>query len=95
MDELTLLALIARDSALAPGLQTSCGPAFRRFISLSHDEVRRFVARRVGTGRADDVTQATFEQAFRKLPGFHEEDARSWLLAIARREAGGGGPRRR
>jgi len=95
MDELTRLLLVAYGAASSSaGTQVSCGPAFREFVSMSCEEVRRFVARRVGEGRADVVTQRVYEEAWRELPAYREADAGAWLLRICRQVTEDHGPRR-
>ncbi len=87
MDEWARLLLAARDN----GDMAS----YREFVSLSYPEVRRFVAERVGVDRVDDVVQGVFERAWRTRGDFQEEaGVGTWLLAIVRGAAGGGGPRR-
>ena len=77
MDELTRLALAARDGDR---------DALRAFVERSQAEVWRFVAHQVGPTDADDVTQDVYVRAWRALPAFRlEASARTWLLAIARR----------
>ncbi|MEX2254312.1 MAG: sigma-70 family RNA polymerase sigma factor [Acidimicrobiia bacterium] len=77
MDELTRLALAARD-----GDRLALGG----FVRRSQGEVWRLVASLVGRDDADDVTQDVYVRAWRALPGFRgDSSARTWLLVIARR----------
>lgn len=77
MDELTRLALAARD-----GDPT----AFGGFVRASQGEVWRLVAGLTAPFDADDVTQDVYLRAWRALPAFRgDASARTWLLAIARR----------
>ena len=77
MDELTRLALAARDgdpSALAT------------FVRRSQAEIWRFVAGLSSRADADDITQDVYLRAWRSLPEFRgDASARTWLLVIARR----------
>jgi RNA polymerase sigma-70 factor, ECF subfamily len=77
VDELTQLLLATRDGDRA---------ALRAFVRSSQGDVWRFVAHRVGSDDADDVTQDVYVRAWRAIPAFrHDAAARTWLLAIARR----------
>lgn len=77
VDELTRLLLAAHDGDHA---------ALGAFIRASQGEVWRFVAHRVGTDDADDVTQDVYVRAWKAAAAFrHDATARTWLLAIARR----------
>jgi RNA polymerase sigma-70 factor (ECF subfamily) len=77
MDELTRLALAARD-----GDRLALGS----FVRGSQGEVWRFVASLAGAADADDVTQDVYVRAWKALPGFRgDASARTWLLVIARR----------
>lgn len=75
-DHLTRLAL-----AGGRGDQT----AITAFVNHAMDEVWRYCAASIGTGRADDATQETFIRAMKSLPKFRgDASARTWLLKIAR-----------
>ncbi len=77
MDELTSLALAARDGDER---------ALTRFVARSQGEVWRLSAHLVDRQSADDLTQETFLRAVRALPRFRgDASARTWLLVIARR----------
>ena len=77
MDELTRLALAARD-----GDRLALGS----FVRRSQGEVWRFVAGLAGSADADDVTQDVYVRAWKALPAFRgDASARTWLLVIARR----------
>lgn len=77
MDELTRLALAARD-----GDRT----AFASFVRRSQGEVWRFVASLAGVTEADDVTQDVFVRAWQSLGRFRgDSSARTWIYVIARR----------
>ncbi len=77
MDELTRLALAARD-----GDRLALGS----FVRRSQGEVWRFVAGLAGAADADDVTQDVYVRAWKALPAFRgDASARTWLLVIARR----------
>lgn len=79
MDELTELALTARDGdAVAAGA----------FVRSTYRDVWRFCAYLDHGGAADDLTQEVYVRALRALPGFRgDASAKTWLLAIARRVA--------
>jgi RNA polymerase sigma-70 factor (ECF subfamily) len=77
MDELTRLALAARDGDRL---------ALDAFVRRSQGEVWRLVAALVSPSDADDVTQDVYLRAWRALPSFRgDASARTWLLVIARR----------
>jgi len=77
MDELTRLALAARDGDRM---------ALAAFVRRSQTEVWRFVASLVGTTEADDVTQDVYVRAWRSIGRFRgDASARTWLFVIARR----------
>ncbi|MFB4295709.1 RNA polymerase sigma factor [Actinomadura sp. NTSP31] len=54
------------------------------------DEIHRYVARRLGSGMAEDVVAETFLTAFRKRGRYDgtRPDARPWLYGIATRAVG-------
>lgn len=77
MDDLTFLALAARDGDHA---------ALERFIRTSLPDVWRLCAYLGDPHRADDLTQDTFVRVIGALPAFRGDSAaRTWLLSIARR----------
>lgn len=77
MDELTRLALAARDGDPA---------RIAALVRASYREVWTFCAHLVDPGVADDLAQDTYLRVFRALPGFRQDaSARTWILAIARR----------
>ena len=59
--------------------------AFRSVFDRHFDAVHRYLARRVGRARADDLASQTFVVAFERRASFRPEalDARPWLLGIA------------
>lgn len=60
-------------------------PAFERVFEENFPAIYRFVARRVGTPLADDLTAETFATAFRRRASFDPERGplRPWLYGIA------------
>lgn len=58
---------------------------FAEIFSRHHRAVFGFVARRIGSGDAGDVTAAVFERAFRIRGRYRpsQRDCRPWLYAIA------------
>lgn len=75
MDELTRLALAARDGD---------ADALDAFVRGTQADVWRFCARLTDNQRADDLVQETFLRAWRSLPSFRADSmARTWLLAVA------------
>ncbi len=76
-DEATGLAFAAADGDRA---------ALGRLIALTQRDIWRYIAFHAGAGEADDLTQETYLQALRTLPGFEGRSSiRTWLLVIARR----------
>jgi RNA polymerase sigma-70 factor (ECF subfamily) len=60
--------------------------ALGRWARRAQVDVWRLCASLVGPGEADDLSQETFERAFRNAHTFRgESSVRTWLLAIARR----------
>jgi len=59
--------------------------AFERGFEENFSSIHRFIARRVGTGLADDLAAETFATAFRRRTTFNSEQGslRSWLYGIA------------
>src|SRR5579862_3016522 len=59
--------------------------AFRSVFDRHFAAVHRYLARRVGHARADDLASQTFVVAFERRASFRPEavDARPWLLGIA------------
>lgn len=79
MDELTHLALAARDGDRV---------ALAAFVRRTQPQVWRLCAHLVGRDAADDVTQDTYLRAIKALSSFRgDATARTWLLSIARRAA--------
>ncbi len=77
MDELTGLVLDA---------QAGDRLALAAFIRHAQPDVWRLAAHVVGVDDADDITQDTFVRAWLALPAYRADaNARTWLLAIARR----------
>ena len=56
--------------------------AFRSVFDRHFDAVHRYLARRVGRARADDLASQTFVVAFERRASFRPDvlDARPWLL---------------
>ena len=71
-------AAVIRDSVGRP-------EAFEAIFDRHFDAVWRYLARRVGSSRADDLASATFVVAFERRHGFREAatSARPWLFGIA------------
>lgn len=63
----------------------SAPDAFRNVFDRHFDAVHRYLARRVGRARADDLASQTFVVAFERRGSFRPDalDARPWLLGIA------------
>jgi RNA polymerase sigma factor (sigma-70 family) len=59
--------------------------AFEAIFDRHFDAVQRYLARRAGTSRADDLASATFAVAFERRRGFRAaaSSARPWLFGIA------------
>lgn len=59
--------------------------AFEALFDRHFDAVHRYLARRAGPGRADDLASATFVVAFERRETFHGPTgvARPWLFGIA------------
>jgi RNA polymerase sigma factor (sigma-70 family) len=61
-------------------------PPFETFYETHKDEVLRFLRRRAGRERADDLFQETFLRALRAYARLeHGEHLRAWVLTIATR----------
>lgn len=76
MDELTRVALAARDNDAARA----------RFVELAYPGVWRLCAGLVDQESADDLAQVAFVRALHSLARFRgDAPARAWLLSIARR----------
>ena len=55
------------------------------FVARTIDDVWRYCAHLVGSGQADDATQATYLRALRSLDRFRGDSSpRTWLLGVAR-----------
>ncbi len=79
MDELTALALAARDGDRL---------ALAAFVRRTQPQVWRLCAHLAGRDVADDVTQDTYLRAIGALVSFRgDASATTWLLSIARRAA--------
>jgi RNA polymerase sigma factor (sigma-70 family) len=61
------------------------GDAFHELLDRHFKAVHRYLARRVGRDRADDLASQTFTVAFTRRTTFRTDasDARPWLLGIA------------
>ena len=70
-------------SATAPASREA---RFRAVYEATHDDLLRFVQRRVEPSHAEDVTADVFLVAWRRLDDVPEEvdDARPWLFGVAR-----------
>jgi RNA polymerase sigma-70 factor (ECF subfamily) len=76
MDELTRLAVAARDGAPHD---------MAAFIRASRRQVWSLCAHLVDANSADDLTQETYLRVFRALRSFRQDSsARTWLLSITR-----------
>ncbi len=71
-------AAVISDSLVRP-------QAFEAIFDRHFDAVQRYLARRVGGGRADDLASATFVVAFERRRVFRDasSSARPWLFGIA------------
>ena len=79
MDELTALALAARDGDRV---------ALAAFVRRTQPQVMRLVTHLCGPQMADDVTQDTYLRAIGALANYRgDAAATTWLLSIARRAA--------
>lgn len=59
--------------------------AIDALFTLTREDVRRYIARRVDPGWVDDLTQETYTRALRGLPGYSgRAPVRAWLLSVAR-----------
>ena len=77
MDELTALALAARDGDRV---------ALSAFVRATWGDVARLVTVVAGADLAEDAAQDAYLRAIKALPKYRAESgARTWLLAIARR----------
>jgi RNA polymerase sigma factor (sigma-70 family) len=74
-------------SAIATSLEAPS--AFSRVFERHHAAVHRYLARRLGTDRADELAAETFAVAFTKRGRYDGSyaDARPWLFGIATRLA--------
>src|SRR5579859_3150954 len=83
------IAATRSDAELIAG-SLSVPDAFRTVFDRHFDAVHRYLARRVGRARADDLASQTFVVAFERRASFRPEalDARPWLLGTAARLAG-------
>lgn len=79
MDELTRLALAARDGDRA---------CLAAFVRQTQPQVHRFCRHLAGADLVDDVVQDTYLRAIGALGAFRgDSSATTWLLSIARRAA--------
>jgi RNA polymerase sigma-70 factor (ECF subfamily) len=71
-------AAVISDSLVRP-------QAFEVIFERHFEAIHRYLARRVGGGRADDLASTTFVVAFERRDGFRDEasSARPWLFGIA------------
>lgn len=75
-------------TAAALGARDGDRSAARAFVAATQREVWLLLGHLADRQVAEDLTQETFERAFRALPRFRaESSARTWLLSIARRVA--------
>jgi RNA polymerase sigma factor (sigma-70 family) len=67
------------------GRSTETPEVFGMLFDRHFDAVHRYLARRVGPERADDLVSQTFIVAFERRGSFHHDavDARPWLFGIA------------
>ena len=84
MAERTLLARCRTDGELIAQSSTTAD-AFHELFDRHFKAVHRYLARRVGRDRADDLASQTFTVAFARRTTFRTDatDARPWLLGIA------------
>jgi RNA polymerase sigma-70 factor (ECF subfamily) len=84
MAERTLLARCVTDGELIARSSTTA-EAFHGLFDRHFKAVHRYLARRVGRDRADDLASQTFTVAFARRATFRTDatDARPWLLGIA------------
>lgn len=84
MAERALLAASLTDGELIAKSSTTAD-AFHELFDRHFKAVHRYLARRVGRDRADDLASQTFTVAFTRRTTFRTEatDARPWLLGIA------------
>jgi RNA polymerase sigma-70 factor, ECF subfamily len=80
-------SVFGREGSDAAVIRDSLGlpEAFEAIFDRHFDAVWRYLARRAGSSRADDLASATFVVAFERRHGFREasSSARPWLLGIA------------
>ena len=80
-------SILGRERSDAAVIGDSLGrpEAFETIFDRHFDAVQRYLARRAGSGRADDLASATFVVAFERRHGFREatNSARPWLFGIA------------
>lgn len=74
-----------RSDATVIGDSVGRPEAFEAIFDRHFDAVWRYLARRAGSGRADDLASATFVVAFERRDGFRPaaSSARPWLFGIA------------
>jgi RNA polymerase sigma-70 factor (ECF subfamily) len=74
------------ERALVDRLRSGDPSASAVFYETHHPHVRRFIGLRLSNATdADDLTQETFERAYRSIHGFQGRSSlRTWLLGIAR-----------
>ena len=74
-----------RSDAAVIGDSVGRPEAFEAIFDRHFDAVWRYLARRAGSSRADDLASATFVVAFERRDGFREvaSSARPWLFGIA------------
>ena len=76
--------MVSDATAITRSLQTP--RAFEAVFDRHFDAVHRYLSRRVGRQRADDLASQTFVVAFERRASFRldvSSDARPWLLGIA------------
>ena len=84
MAERTLLCRLLTDGELLSESNAKPG-VFHELFDRHFNAVHRYLARRVGRDRADDLASQTFTVAFSRRTTFRSgtTDARPWLLGIA------------
>jgi RNA polymerase sigma factor (sigma-70 family) len=80
-------SVLGRERSDAAVIGDSVGrpEAFEAIFDRHFDAVWRYLARRAGSSRADDLASATFVLAFERRHGFRQatNSARPWLFGIA------------
>jgi RNA polymerase sigma factor (sigma-70 family) len=80
-----ITAVAATDDAAVLARSRTDAKVFGVIVERHFAAIHRYLARRVGSDRADDLAAQTFAVAFRRRDSFDEEarSARPWLFGIA------------